>query len=498
MAVQSIYYFTIIYCLPVEEAMSSIQNKKQPQHDLKRSINLFQAIMYGIGLILGAGIYIIIGDVAGVAGNAMWISFIVAAFIALLTGFSYAELSSIFPRSAAEYVFAKNAFGNDLAAAIIGCLIIFVAIVSASTVAIGFSQYMHNIFLPEVSTVIIAILLVSILSVVNFYGISESIWINTIFTFVELAGLVLIIVAGLWLGSPATVNYYEIPFKNNLSSHIAALGAILSSAGLIFFAYFGFENIVNIADETKNPARTIPKALLISIIATTIIYILVALSTSALVGWKELSLSEAPLALAAEKAFGNQGVVMLSLIALFATSNTALMMLISASRIIYGMARSAKEDNSNSKSSINSHRTGHFSNVFPLLLGTIHSSRGTPWIAIIVAMVCSMLTVGFSLGNISAIANISVFGIFLVYASVNLCQIWYRFKEPSFAKRPFVAPLNVGKFPVLAAIGLTTSVAMLSQFNFEIVKGGFLVLAAIAILCLILTRIEFTQYILKK
>jgi basic amino acid/polyamine antiporter, APA family len=96
--------------------------------------------MYCIGLILGAGIYVIIGDVAGIAGNAMWISFIVAAFIALMTGFSYAELSSIFPKSAAEYVYAKNVFGNDFAGSIIGCLIIFVAIVSAATVAIGFSN----------------------------------------------------------------------------------------------------------------------------------------------------------------------------------------------------------------------------------------------------------------------------------------------------------------------------------------------------------------------
>ncbi|MGB8035818.1 MAG: amino acid permease [Nitrososphaeraceae archaeon] len=98
------------------------KEKENTHHQLKRSIGLFQAIMYCIGLILGAGIYVIIGDVAGNAGNAMWISFIVAAFIALMTGFSYAELSSIFPKSAAEYVYAKNVFGNDFAASIIGCL----------------------------------------------------------------------------------------------------------------------------------------------------------------------------------------------------------------------------------------------------------------------------------------------------------------------------------------------------------------------------------------
>ncbi|MFL6317297.1 MAG: amino acid permease [Nitrososphaeraceae archaeon] len=135
-----------------------------------------------MGLILGAGI----------AGNAMWISFIIAAFIALLTGLSYAELSSIFPKNAAEYIFAKNIFGNDLAASIIVCLIIFVAVVSE---AIGFSQYVQ-IFLPQISTGVTAIVLISILFAVNFYGISESIRINTIFTFIKLGGLIIIIIAG--------------------------------------------------------------------------------------------------------------------------------------------------------------------------------------------------------------------------------------------------------------------------------------------------------------
>jgi basic amino acid/polyamine antiporter, APA family len=161
---------------------------------------------------------------------------------------------------------------------------------------------------------------------------------------------------------------------------LSMIGATLSGAGLIFFAYYGFENIVNIADETKNPAKVIPKALLISIAVTTAFYILVAISTSALVGWKGLSLSEAPLSLAAEKAFGGQGIIILSLIALFATSNTALMMLISGSRIIYGIS---KEES------------------FPKTLAEVHKSRKTLWIAIIVVMVVStMIIVGFSSGDI--------------------------------------------------------------------------------------------------
>ncbi len=170
------------------------------------------------------------------------------------------------------------------------------------------------------------------------------------------------------------------------------------------------------------------------------------------------------------------------------------MMLISASRIIYGMSRNTKEQDGNSSNaaaadaSINSHTT--FSkNAFPSLMGKIHPIRKTPWLAIIIAMACAMLTVGFSSGDISGVANISVFGIFLVYASVNLCLICYRFKKPT-VERPFLAPLSIGRFPVLAGIGLMASIVMLFQFNFEVMKGGFLVLAAIMIVCLILSKNE--------
>ncbi len=342
-------------------------------------------------------------------------------------------------------------------------------------VAIGFSGYVAAVFFPQLNPVFIAIVLIVVLSFVNFYGISESVWINTVFTFIELAGLVIIILAGFWLGSPTNTNYFEIPDKTSSShslfsstassqSYNLIIGAILGGSGLIFFAYYGFENIVNIADETKNPAKVIPKALLISIIVTTVFYILVAVSTSALVGWKELSLSEAPLSLAAEKAFGRLGVFILSFIALFATSNTALMMLISGSRIAYGMAKNHS---------------------FPTILAKVHNSRKTPWMAVVIAMVSAIVTVIVSSGNISVVASIAVFSIFFVYAIVNIALIWLRFKNPEI-KRPFVSPVRLGNFPLLAGIGLVTSITMLFQFNREIALGGFLAILSIALVCLVL------------
>ncbi|HXW11978.1 MAG TPA: amino acid permease, partial [Nitrososphaeraceae archaeon] len=177
---------------------------------LKRSVTLFQAIMYGIGLILGAGIYVLIGDVAAIAGNAMWISFLLAAAIASLTGLTYAELSSIFPKSAAEYVYVKEGLGSNFMSLFVGCLTIFVAITSAATVAIGFSDYLAAL-LPQYPPILYALALVLVLSFLNYHGIRESVWVNSIFTIVEVSGLLLIIVAGLSIGSVTDTNYFEMP-----------------------------------------------------------------------------------------------------------------------------------------------------------------------------------------------------------------------------------------------------------------------------------------------
>lgn len=403
--------------------------------------------MYGTGLILGAGIYVLIGDAAGIAGNAMWISFALAAAIAAFTGLSYAELSSIFPKSAAEYVFVKNAFGSNLFAFVAGWLIIFVAIVSAATVAIGFAGYFAS-FVPQTDRVFAAIALVAVLSVVNFIGIRESTWTNTAFAIVEVVGLVIIIGTGLILGSPGNTNYYEMP--PTVTSLPLAFGAIVGAAGLIFFAYFGFENLANIAEETKNARRTIPVALVISIAVTTIIYILVAVSAVALVGWEALSQSGAPLAVAAEKAFGSAGVIMLASIGLFATTNTVLMLLVAGSRIIFGMAAER---------------------ALPFSLSTIHPRTRTPVRAVIATMFLAAAVVAASSGRIDAVARVAVFGIFMVYAFVNLALIWLRYRKPDL-ERPFLSPGRIGRFPVLAGLGLATSLWMLTQFDWITTAAG--------------------------
>ena len=177
--------------------------------ELKRQMGLFQITMYGVGLILGAGIYVLIGEAVGFAGNSVWVAFVLGSIVALFTGFSYAELSSIFPKSAAEYVFIKNAFKSNFFAFVIGWLSAVTSIITATTVALGFGGYFLEFF--DVPMIISAIGLLGALSLLNFIGIRESAWINTVFTIIEAVGLILIIIIGFTFANSEPVNYFESP-----------------------------------------------------------------------------------------------------------------------------------------------------------------------------------------------------------------------------------------------------------------------------------------------
>ena len=405
--------------------------------ELKRHMGLFHTTMYGIGLILGAGIYVLIGEAAGIAGNAVWLSFIFGVIAAVFAGLSYAELASMYPKAAAEYVFVKNAFRSNFLAFIIGWLTLFTSIIAAATVALGFGGYFAAIF--DYPIIISAVLLIGILSFVNFFGIRESSWTNIIFTIIEAVGLALIIYLGFTFTTAEPINYFENPF---------GISGISLAFVLIFFAFIGFEDIVNIAEETKNPKKVLPRAIILSISITAIIYILVSLSAIRVLSWQELGSSLAPLADVAERALGSTGQLTMSLIALFATANTVLIILLAGSRILYGMA---------------------VQHSLPLLLGKVHFKTKTPWVAVLVIMLIS--TIFVFIENIVTVANITVFAIVITFAMVNLSVILLRYRE-STLERPFRTPINIGKFPILSLFGVIISAYMMTQFNAYVISVG--------------------------
>ncbi len=405
--------------------------------ELKRHMGLFHLTMYGVGLILGAGIYVLIGEAAGFAGNSMWISFLLGSIVAIFAGLSYAELSALFPKAAAEYTFVKNAFKNDFFAFIIGWLTTITSIIVAATVSLGFGGYLTQFI--EIPITIGAIFLIGILSIVNFIGIKESTWANTIFALITASGLIFIIFLGFITEPIESMDYFEAP--NGMT------GIILAFV-LIFFAFIGFEDMANVAEEVRKPQKTIPRAIILSVIITGIIYILVSLSVIRILNWEELAVSSAPLADVAHSILGINGSITLSLIALFATASTVLITLVAGARILYGMAKS---------------------NALPQFLGRIHPKTKTPWIAVIGILVTS---VGFAfVGDIVVVANITVFAVVITFAVINLAVIVLRYTE-SELERPFKVPINIGKFPILPLFGFATTVYMALQFEIEVMLIG--------------------------
>ena len=250
---------------------------------LKREMTLFTATLYGIGIILGAGIYALIGEGAGIAGNALWVSFILAAVIASLTGMSYAELSSMYPKEAAEYNYARKAFNKRLLPFVVGWVLIVAGIVSAATVALGFAGYFSHIFGGK--QILIAAALIALLSLINYRGIKESVRFNVISSIIEVAGLVIIAAIGLMFVGSSSVDFFDFSFGMN---------GIIAATALIFFAYIGFEGVANIAEETKNAKSVVPKALLLSLAISTVLYILVAVASVGMLGWERLFSAQGP------------------------------------------------------------------------------------------------------------------------------------------------------------------------------------------------------------
>jgi APA family basic amino acid/polyamine antiporter len=401
---------------------------------LKRELGPLQVTAAGVGIILGAGIYALIGEAAGLAGNGVWLAFAFSALVALLTCFSYSELSSMYPRAAAEYEYTQAGFGPG-AAFLIGWLIIFSGVVGAATVAIAFSGYFQSLVpLPPIFS---AVGIILVLAVILLYGIRETAWLAISFTVVEAGGLVAIIVAGIpyW----GTVNYLELPL---------GLGGLFSAAALVFFAFMGFEEMVKFADETRDPAKVIPMALILAIGICIVLYVAVSLSAVSVVGYQALSASDAPFVTVAGAAWGGDASVIISVVALFATSNTVLLMLLAASRITYGMASAGS---------------------LPERVAFVHPGRRTPWVAVLGVSVAAVF---FTIpGDLGMVANVTNFLLFVTFLVINATVIVLRYKIPE-QERPFRIPLAIGRFPLLPGLGILSSLFMIAQLSLPVIGLG--------------------------
>ncbi len=417
---------------------------------LKRELGLFSATLYGIGIIVGAGIYALIGKVCGLAGNAVWISFAISSILALFTGLSYAELSSFFPTDAAEYEYTRATIKNRFIGLLVTWFVVGSFVVSASAVAIGFGNYLAPLifgnnwnsgvnlgFIVLNWPTIIAILTIAFFTLVNYLGIEISNDINIPSTILEVGGILLIILGAAWLvltGHAHPVNYMQM--SNGWSG-------VFSGAILAFFAYVGFGSIAKMGEEIKNPRKNLPRAIIISIVITTILYVLMAISAVTMVPWHKLLNTPDP-ASAVAMAINPSFRLLISIVALFSTGNTVMLILISASRMMYGVAKDG---------------------ALPRILAKVDPKRETPYVAVFGAGLVAMLLA--MLKNIQTIAEVTNIWIFIVYVFVNLAVILLRYERPR-AKRTFKIPGAIGWFPVIPGLGLATSLIMLGYSFFMI------------------------------
>jgi len=299
---------------------------------LRRRLSLPLLIFYGLGTILGAGIYVLVGKVAAYAGAYVPVAFLVAALLTVFTALSYAELAGRYPKSGGAAVYAQAGFGRPELSMFVGFLLILTGMVSAATLVNGFVGYLH-VFTPAPAWLVIALLVLG-MGALAAWGIAESVIAASAITLIELGGLVFIlVVTGADLAQlPARLPELVPP------ADAGVWQGILLGAFLAFYAFIGFEDMVNVAEEVKDPVRNLPRAILLTLAIATLLYMLVALAAVLALPAAELARSDAPFALLYTRATG-QPPTAISLISLFAVVNGALIQIIMASRILYGMSR---------------------------------------------------------------------------------------------------------------------------------------------------------------
>lgn len=394
-------------------------NDEADRTKLKRRLTLPLLTLYGLGVTIGAGIYVLVGATAAEAGIYAPISFLTAAIVVAFTGFSYAELGTRYPVSAGEAAYVRHGLGSEKLALTIGLMVATSGILSSAAVSLGAAAYLQTfIQLPATLLTSIVILLVGLIAI---WGIFESVTIAAIFTIIEIAGLGLVIYFG--IGGEQQILAQAASLIPPLE--IGAWHGILAGSLLAFFAFVGFEDIANVAEEVKAPRTTLPRGIILTLIITAVLYFVVVSVVVLSVPMNELRASSAPLALMFENADSRISSLFL-LIAVFATINGALIQVIMASRVIYGLARLKS---------------------LPGVLAYVNPVTRTP-IAATVLVICIILLFA-GLLPIASLAQYTSQIVLLVFAFVNLALLRLKWQRLPANTDYFSVPIWV---PVLGLI----------------------------------------------
>ncbi len=384
-------------------------------------------LLFVVGDILGTGVYALTGKVAAEVGGAVWLPFLVAFLVAILTATSYLELVTKYPQAAGAALYTHKAFGIHFLTFMVTFTVMCSGLTSASSASEAFASNFVEAFDLSIgegaALTLLALAFMTLIALVNFRGVSESVRVNVLLTCVELTGLLIIICIGAWAltrGAGDTSRLLEFDTADGQSG----FGAVTAATALAFFAMVGFEDSVNMAEETKDPVRIFPRVMLLGLCITGVIYILVSISSVALVSAEDLGEGDAPLLKVVAAGAPDFPVGIFAFITMFAVANSALINMLMASRLLYGMSRQR---------------------VLPRFLGKVHRSRRTPWAGILFTTVIAFGLIFFA--DLAALGGTTSLLLLCVFTVVNVAVLVLR-RDP-VDHQHFRAPTAL---PVLGAV----------------------------------------------
>jgi APA family basic amino acid/polyamine antiporter len=417
---------------------------------LKRAITGPLLYLFILGDVLGAGIYALMGVLAGEVGNALWIPLVVALLLALLTAGSYAELVTKYPKAGGAAVFAERAFRTPVVSFLVGFCMLAAGVTSAAGLSLAFAGDYLGTFI-DVPAMPAAIVFLALIACLNARGISESLKSNVVMTIIELSGLVIVIVVvAVMLGRGEGDATRVSEFAAGTNPAIATLGAAI----IAYYSFVGFETSANVAEEIRNPRKVYPAALFGALITAGVVYVLVGLAASAALPADKLSDSSGPLLdVVAVSGVGVPEWVF-SLIALVAVANGALLTMIMASRLTYGMANQ---------------------NLLPAALGKVLPVRRTPLVAIIATTGVAMILT--AIGDLSLLAETVVLLLLFVFISTNVAVLVLR--------RDKVEHRHFRVWTIVPILGVASCILLLTQQSTQVWLFGAILLAAGVLLFLL-------------
>jgi basic amino acid/polyamine antiporter, APA family len=403
------------------------ETRPDGEPSLKRVLGPGLLLLFVVGDILGTGVYALTGKVAAEVGGTVWLPFLLAFLVAILTAFSYLELVTKYPRAAGAALYTHKAFGIHFLTFMVTFAVMCSGLTSASSASKAFAGNFSEAFelsLGEgAALTAVSLGFMTLIALVNFRGVGESVKLNVLLTTVELTGLLIVISVGAWAlgggkGETGRLVEFEAPEGGS------ALLSVTAATALAFFAMVGFEDSVNMAEETKDPVRIFPKVMLLGLCITGLIYVLVAISSVALVSPADLGEGDAPLLKVVSAGAPGFPLGIFATITMFAVANSALINMLMASRLLYGMANER---------------------VLPRVLGKVHPGRRTPWVAIVFTTLVAFGLIWFA--DLAALGGTTSFLLLCVFTFVNVAVLVLR--RDRVEHRHFHAPTAI---PVIGAV----------------------------------------------